>query len=83
MRDSRSGLSPGAKRSISLSIKGGKTLLRRKARPRKIIIVTETIEHASNGHMKRPPFAKNPNTVFTVSGVSIVIAAVIIRLDRQ
>jgi hypothetical protein len=54
------------------------TLLRRKARPRKIIIVTETIEHASNGHMKRPPFEKNPSTVFTVSGVSIVIAATII-----
>jgi hypothetical protein len=53
-------------------------LLRLKARPRKIIIVTETIEQASSGHMKRPPFEKNPSTVFTVSGVSIVIAATII-----
>ena len=60
MRDSRSGLSPGIRRSISLSINGGMTLFCCKARPRKIIIVTETIEHASNGHMKRPPFAKNP-----------------------
>jgi hypothetical protein len=59
------------------------TLLRRKARPRKIIIVTETIEQASNGHMKRPPFAKNPTTVFTVSGVSIVIAARIIGSERS
>jgi hypothetical protein len=82
MRDSRSGLSPGVKRSISFSIKGGITLFRRKARPRKIIIVTETIEHASSGHMKRPPFAKNPKTVFTVSGVSIVIAATIIGSER-
>jgi hypothetical protein len=45
------------------------------------MIVTEKIEHASSGHMKRPPFAKNPNTLFTVSGVSIVIAAKII--DRE
>jgi hypothetical protein len=82
MRDSRSGLSPGVKRSISFSIKGGMTLFRRKARPRKIIIVTETIEHASSGHMKRPPFAKNPKIVFTVSGVSIVIAARIIGSEK-
>ncbi len=58
-------------------------MLRRKARPRKIIIVTETIEHASNGHMKRPPFEKNPTTVFTVSGVSIVIAARIISFEKR
>jgi hypothetical protein len=58
-------------------------LFRRKARPRKIIIVTETIEHASNGHMNRPPFEKNPSTVFTVSGVSIVIAATIIGSERS
>jgi hypothetical protein len=57
-------------------------LFLRKARPRKIIIVTETIEHASNGHMKRPPFAKNPKMLFTVSGVSIVIAATIIGSER-
>jgi hypothetical protein len=83
MRDSRSGLSPGAKRSISLSIKAGRTLVRRKARPRKIIIVTETIEQASKGHMKRPPLEKNPRTVFTVSGVSIVIAARIISFEKR
>jgi hypothetical protein len=41
-------------------------------------MVTETIEQASNGHMKRPPFAKNPKIVFTVSGVSMVIAPTII-----
>ena len=58
-------------------------MFRRKAMPRKIIIVTETIEHASNGHMKRPPFVRNPNTVFTVCGVSIVIAARIIGSGRS
>jgi hypothetical protein len=45
------------------------------------MIVTEKIEHANNGHMKRPPFEKNPKILFTVSGVSIVIAATII--DRE
>jgi hypothetical protein len=45
-------------------------------------MVTDTIEHANSGHMKRPPFVKNPNTLFTVSGVSIVIAARIIGSEK-
>jgi hypothetical protein len=32
--------------------------------------------------MKRPPLAKNPKTVFTVSGVSIVIAARVIGSEK-
>src|SRR5205809_4038048 len=73
MRDSRSGFSPRSSRSISCSISGGITFFSRKARPRKIIVVTETIEQASSGHMNRPPLVKNPMTVFMAPGVSASI----------
>ena len=64
MRKSRSGFAPGASRSISLSTVSGKTFFSRNARVRKIITVSETIEQASNGHMKIPPLVKNPATVW-------------------
>jgi hypothetical protein len=83
MRDSRSGLPPGTKRSISPSIAGGITFFSLKAKPRKIIVVTETIEQASSGHMKRPPLVKNPMTVFTVCGVSAIIKDAIIGSDKS
>jgi hypothetical protein len=66
-------------RSISASIPAGITIFRRNARPRKIMIVTETIEQASSGHIKRPPLAKNPSTTSTVPDVSAMSQAVIIR----
>jgi hypothetical protein len=66
-------------RSISASIAAGMTIFRRNASPRKIITVTETIEQASNGHMKRPPLAKNPNTTSTTPDVAAMIQAMIIR----
>src|SRR5439155_1070533 len=47
MRDSRSGFSPRSSRSISCSISGGITFFSRKAMPRKIFVVTETIEQAN------------------------------------
>ena len=81
MRQSRSGLSPGARRSISCSIIGGMIFLRSNARPRKIIIVTDTIEQASSGHMKSPPLEKNPSTLFTTP-VSAMIQAAIIGLEK-
>jgi hypothetical protein len=55
------------------------TIFRRNAKPRKIMIVTETIEQASSGHMKRPPLAKNPSTTSTIPDVSAMIQATIIR----
>ena len=45
--------------------------------------VTDTIEHASSGHMKRPPFAKNPSTIFTIPVVSAMIQAAIIDLQKS
>jgi hypothetical protein len=78
MRERRSVLPPGTKSSISPSTTGGITFFSLKAKPRKIIVVTETIEQASSGHMKSPPFAKNPITVFTVPGVSAIIDVAII-----
>jgi hypothetical protein len=47
--------------------------------PRKIMIVTDTIEQASRGHMKRPPLEKNPSTTSTIPAVAAMIQAVIIR----
>jgi hypothetical protein len=58
------------------------TFLRRKARPRKIIIVTETIEQASSGHMNSPPLVKNPRMVFAIPVVSAMIQAAIIYLEK-
>ena len=66
-------------RSISSSIAAGITTFRRNASPRRIIIVTDTIEQASSGHMKRPPLAKNPSTTSTIPDVSAMIQAMIIR----
>jgi hypothetical protein len=43
------------------------------------MIVTETIEHASSGHMKRPPLEKNPSTTSTVPAFAAMIQAMIIR----
>jgi hypothetical protein len=43
------------------------------------MIVTDTIEQASSGHMKRPPLAKNPKTTSTIPAVSAMIQAMIIR----
>jgi hypothetical protein len=50
---------------------------------RKIIVVIETIEQASSGHMKRPPLAKNPITVFTLSGASAIIQLAIIGSQKS
>ena len=83
MRESRSGLPPGTKRSISPSITGGITFFYLKANPRKIIVVTETMEQASSGHMKRPPLVRNPMTLFTVSGASAIIQAAIIGSEKS
>ena len=47
------------------------------------MIVTETIEQASSGHMKRPPFAKNPSTVFTIPVVAAMIQTAIIDLRKS
>src|SRR5947209_3344409 len=63
MRNKCSGLVPGASRSISPSIVSGRTFFSRKARVRKMITVTETIEQMRSGHMNTPPLAKNPTTV--------------------
>jgi hypothetical protein len=54
-----------------------------KAKPRKIIVVTETIEQASSGHMKRPPLVKNPMTVFTAPGASASIQAASISSEKS
>jgi hypothetical protein len=43
------------------------------------MIVTDTMEHANRGHMKRPPLEKNPSTTSTTPAVSAMIQAVIIR----
>jgi len=51
---------PGANLSISLSIVNGNTFFSRNASVRKMIVVSEMIEHTSNGHMKTPPLTKNP-----------------------
>ena len=61
----RSGLPPGTSRSISLSSTSGRTFFRRKAMPRRMIVVTARIEQTSNGHMKKPPELKNCQTAFT------------------
>jgi hypothetical protein len=66
-------------RSISDSIAAGNTIFLRNASPRKIMIVTDTIEHMSSGHMKRPPLEKNPRTTSTIPAVSAMIQAVIVR----
>src|SRR5205807_6315880 len=57
-------------RSISDSITSGITIFLRNANPRKIMIVTDTIEQISSGHMKRPPLEKNPKTTSTIPAVS-------------
>ena len=62
-RTSRSALPPGTSRSISLSITSGKTLRSRSVSTLNTIVVTVTIEQASNGHMKKPPFMKKPAMV--------------------
>jgi hypothetical protein len=54
-----------------------------KAKPRKIMVVTETIEQASSGHMKRPPLVKNPMMVFMVPDVSASIQAAIISSEKS
>src|SRR5712671_6317919 len=69
MRKSRSGFAPGASRSISLSIVSGNTFFSNNASVRKIITVSETIEHASSGHMKMPPLVKNPAIVWKTSNM--------------
>ncbi len=66
-------------RSISDSIADGITIFLRNASPRKIMIVTDTIEQTSSGHMKRPPLEKNPRTTSTIPAVSAMIQAMIIR----
>jgi hypothetical protein len=43
------------------------------------MIVTDTIEHASSGHMNKPPREKNPRTTSTTPAVSAMIQALIIR----
>ena len=63
----------------ALTIAGGTTIFRRNAMPRKIMIVTDTMEQASSGHMKRPPLEKNPRTPSTIPAVSAMIQATIIR----
>jgi hypothetical protein len=55
------------------------TTFRRNVIPRKIMIVTDTMEHASSGHMKRPPLEKNPRTTSTIPAVSAMIQLLIIR----
>ena len=78
MRASRSALAPGTSRSISLSITSGSTFFRRSAMPRRMIVVTATIEHASNGHMNRPPVAKNFQIAPAVSGSCASIGSAVI-----
>ena len=70
IRASRSALAPGTSRSISLWISSGITFFSRNASPRKIIVVTETIEQASSGHMNKPPLVKKPMTVWMSSNMS-------------
>ena len=48
---------------------------------RKMIVVTETIEHASNGHMKSPPLTKKLMIVCAVPGATAIIQTAIINLD--
>jgi hypothetical protein len=43
------------------------------------MMVTDTIEQTSSGHMKRPPLEKNPRTTSTIPAVSAMIQAMIIR----
>ena len=65
-------------RSISLWMTKGITFFSRKAMPRKIIVVTETIEQMSSGHMKSPPLTKKLMMVRTVSGAPAIRAIAII-----
>src|SRR6266404_37534 len=81
MRYSRSGLAPGANRSISLSIVNGSTFFSRKASVRKMIVVSETIEQTRSGHIKMPPLAKNPVMVWKVSDISVRIK--LIRINDE
>ena len=46
--------------------------------PRKIIVVTDTIEQMSNGHMKSPPLMKKLMMVCTVSAAAAMRAMAII-----
>jgi hypothetical protein len=43
------------------------------------MIVTDTIEQANSGHMKRPPLEKNPSTTSMIPAVSAMIQTLIIR----
>ena len=70
MRSNRSGLPPGTRRSISLSITSGKTFFSRKVSALKTMVATVTIEAKRSGHMKRPPFVKKLTIVWNVIGIS-------------
>ena len=78
IRIRRSGLAPGARRSISLWITSGITFFSRKAMPRKMIVVTATIEQASSGHIKSPPLMKKLMIVCTVPGASAIMVIALI-----
>ena len=69
-------------RTSLLAIVIGSAFFSRSANVRKMIVVTATIEHASNGHINSPPFVKKLVTLCSASGIWAMIGCVITNLEK-